>query len=424
MRAKPIIEVNDLSKCYRLGQIGMTSLRDDIERLWRRFRHGGDRKEDARTFWALRDVSFSVQQGEVLGVIGKNGAGKSTLLKLLSRITEPTSGQAILRGRLASLLEVGTGFHRDLTGRENIFLNGATLGMTRAEIRRKFDEIVDFSGVEKFLDTPVKRYSSGMIVRLGFAVAAHLEPEILIIDEVLAVGDAEFQKRCLGKMHSVSQDAGRTVIFVSHNMNAIEHICGRCLMLKDGRIDQISKDVSSVIKSYLDLNKDSTGVNLWRNQGGFFDNDYFLPLEMKAVHAESGESPVVFTPSESVMVKISGLVRTPKHNLQVGFGLYTADNLLLFWSTITDGPEESWPTLDTGRCEFTAVIPPGLLNQGSYRVELFLGLHHEKWISEPGRDAPSMTFNIAGKLSDSPHWVEKRPGLLAPHLTWQCALDQ
>lgn len=249
MSEQSIIEVNSLSKCYRLGQIGMTSLRDDLERLWHRVRHGGAQKEDARTFWALRDISFSVDKGQVLAVVGRNGAGKSTLLKLLSRITEPTSGRAVLRGRVASLLEVGTGFHHDLTGRENIYLNGATLGMTRREISSKFDEIVAFSGVEKFIDTPVKRYSSGMTVRLGFAVAAHLEPEIFIVDEVLAVGDIEFQRKCVGKMKDVAS-GGRTVLFVSHNMTSVSNLCSRGIFLKDGQMD-LEGSSSEIITRYM-----------------------------------------------------------------------------------------------------------------------------------------------------------------------------
>src|SRR5436190_3951484 len=225
MSSKPIITVDHLGKAYHVGQRldRHRTLRDAITgiargvgtRLRQRFQEAGE-ADDA--FWAIRDVSFELPRGEVLGLVGRNGAGKSTLLKVLSRITEPTEGRAVLRGRVASLLEVGTGFHPELTGRENIYLNGAILGMRKAEIARKFDAIVDFAGVEKFLDTPVKRYSSGMYVRLAFAVAAHLEPEILIVDEVLAVGDAEFQKKCLGKMKDVSEHGGRTVLFVSHNM--------------------------------------------------------------------------------------------------------------------------------------------------------------------------------------------------------------
>lgn len=234
----PAIEVSGISKRYVIQHESRhDNLRDTLHhtarKLWRRLRWGtGFETEE---FWALRDVSFSVQPGEVIGIIGRNGAGKSTLLKILSRITEPTTGSVRLRGRVASLLEVGTGFHPDLTGRENIYLNGAILGMSRAEIRAKFDEIVAFSEVERFLDTPVKRYSSGMYVRLAFAVAAHLEPEILIIDEVLAVGDAQFQKKCLGKMQDVARTGGRTVLFVSHNLGAVGSLCGRSLILSKGQ---------------------------------------------------------------------------------------------------------------------------------------------------------------------------------------------
>jgi lipopolysaccharide transport system ATP-binding protein len=239
--SRPIIEVENLSKRYRLGQFNAQTMREEVEQLVARFRNrwvgrGSKLPGESSEFWALKDISFSVQRGEVLGIIGRNGAGKSTLLKILSRITEPTSGTAYIRGRIASLLEVGTGFHADLTGRENIYLNGAILGMRRAESRRKFDEIVDFSGVEKFIDTPVKRYSSGMYVRLAFAVAAHLEPEILIVDEVLSVGDAEFQKKCLGKMDDVSRREGRTVLLVSHNMGPVRTLCPNAIWLQNGSI--------------------------------------------------------------------------------------------------------------------------------------------------------------------------------------------
>jgi lipopolysaccharide transport system ATP-binding protein len=235
--SQPIIEVAGLSKRYRLGALGARSLREEAEQLWHRLKRGNTGPSaSAHDFWALREVSFSVEPGEVVGVIGRNGAGKSTLLKILSRITEPTAGEAVLRGRVASLLEVGTGFHPELSGRENIFLNGAILGMKRAEIARKLDEIVAFAEIERFLDTPVKRYSSGMYVRLAFAVAAHLEPEILIVDEVLAVGDVQFQKKCLGKMREVSTASGRTVLFVSHNMAVVSELCGRAVLLDGGHI--------------------------------------------------------------------------------------------------------------------------------------------------------------------------------------------
>lgn len=246
---KPIISVQGLGKSYTIRHEGQThyrSLREEIFKLpGRLLKKSAVSREE---FWALRDVNFDIMPGERVGIIGRNGAGKSTLLKLLSRITVPTTGRITLRGRVASLLEVGTGFHPELTGRENIFLNGAILGMSRAEVRRKFDEIVDFAGVEKFLDTPVKRYSSGMYVRLAFAVAAHLEPEILIVDEVLAVGDAEFQKKCLGKMEQVGRE-GRTVLFVSHNMEAIQFICSTALLLNCGEVEFLG-DTSKAIAIY------------------------------------------------------------------------------------------------------------------------------------------------------------------------------
>lgn len=231
--SQPILEVRSISKRYQLGAIGATSLREEARRYWDRIR--GIAHPNPQEFWALRDVSLTVQPGEVLGIIGHNGAGKSTLLKILSRITEPTSGTAVIRGRVASLLEVGTGFHPELSGRENVYLNGAILGMSRAEVRRKFDEIVAFAEVGQFIDTPVKRYSSGMYVRLAFAVAAHLDPEILIVDEVLAVGDTQFQQKCLGRMREDAR-SGRTVLFVSHQLNAIAQFCQRCVRLKGGRI--------------------------------------------------------------------------------------------------------------------------------------------------------------------------------------------
>jgi lipopolysaccharide transport system ATP-binding protein len=254
-----VISVENLSKAYQLGVIGTGTFYGDLNRWWARQRGRPDpylkvgqkdhNNRQGETIWALSDVNFEVWQGQALGIIGRNGAGKSTLLKILSRVTAPTSGKVKVKGRIASLLEVGTGFHPELTGRENIYLNGAILGMSRAEINRKFDEIVDFSGVEKFIDTPVKRYSSGMYVRLAFAVAAHLEPEILVVDEVLAVGDADFQKKCLGKMGDVAHE-GRTVLFVSHNMAAISNLCNTCVWIDNGKVHIIGSS-SEVVEKYM-----------------------------------------------------------------------------------------------------------------------------------------------------------------------------
>jgi lipopolysaccharide transport system ATP-binding protein len=277
-----VISVEHLSKIYRLGQIGTGTLSRDINVWWAKARgkpnpllrigetdHGN---RDGEELWALRDVSFTVQQGELLGIIGRNGAGKSTLLKILSRVTAPTSGKIKVKGRIASLLEVGTGFHPELTGRENIYLNGAILGMSRKEIERKFDEIVDFAEIEKFIDTPVKRYSSGMYVRLAFAVAAHLEPEILLVDEVLAVGDAKFQKKCLGKMKEVTQE-GRTVLFVSHNMGAIGSICQTGILLDRGSIMFLGPmhKATSLYLGEIELNVEQVSVVERKDRSGTGD---------------------------------------------------------------------------------------------------------------------------------------------------------
>lgn len=282
------ISVENISKYYRLGTIGNRTLYEDLNRWWARLRGKTDPtlkigetdygNREGEYIWALRDISFQVKQGEVLGIIGRNGAGKSTILKILSQVTAPTRGNIKVKGRIASLLEVGTGFHPELTGRENIYLNGAILGMARNETDRKLDEIIDFSGVEKFIDTPVKRYSSGMYVRLAFAVAAHLDPEILIVDEVLAVGDAEFQKKCLGKMGNVAQE-GRTVLFVSHNMGAIQQLTERCILLRDGKLQQTGHS-QDVVGNYLseNLNDESASqsTSLKSQLDGFHINKFFF----------------------------------------------------------------------------------------------------------------------------------------------------
>lgn len=261
-----VIEFNNVGKQYILGTIGTGTLSQDLNRWWARVRGKEDpflkigevndrtQKGESRFVWALRDINFKVEQGDVVGIIGKNGAGKSTLLKILSRVTSPTTGNIKIKGRIASLLEVGTGFHPEMTGRENIFMNGSIMGMTKVEIRSKFDEIVDFAGVAKYVDTPVKRYSSGMMVRLGFAIAAHLEPEILVVDEVLAVGDAEFQKKAIGKMKDVSMQGGRTVLFVSHNMDSMLNLCNKGTILENGSVIYES-DIRSAVAEYLSSGK-------------------------------------------------------------------------------------------------------------------------------------------------------------------------
>jgi len=269
------IQFENISKLYRLGTIGTGTISHDLNRWWHKVRGKGDpylligaendraAKADSDYVWALRNITFDVEQGDVIGIIGKNGAGKSTLLKILSRVTRPTTGAIKAKGRIASLLEVGTGFHSEMTGRENIYLNGSIMGMTKPEVTRKMDEIIDFAGVEKYIDTPAKRYSSGMIVRLGFAIAAHLEPEILVVDEVLAVGDAEFQKKAIGKMQDVSRGQGRTVLFVSHNMTAVKNLCKTGILLKNGQVNYAGQ-INDVVDYYLS-NETTKGVvnNEW-----------------------------------------------------------------------------------------------------------------------------------------------------------------
>jgi len=280
-----ILKAENISKQYRLGTVGTGTLSHDLNRWWHQLRGKedpyakvgavNDRSQKATEdyVWAIKDISFEVKRGEVLGIIGKNGAGKSTLLKILSRVTGPTTGSIKTRGRIASLLEVGTGFHPELTGRENVFLNGAILGMTKAEVNEKLEEIISFSGCEMYIDTPVKRYSSGMRVRLAFAVAAHLEPEILVIDEVLAVGDAEFQKKAIGKMQDISQGQGRTVLFVSHNMESIQQLCTRCLVLENGT-SVFEGEVDQAISFYLDKSRDDNNIKLPLESNGISILDY------------------------------------------------------------------------------------------------------------------------------------------------------
>ena len=302
-----IIKVENLSKRYLIGHQNAKTdglrhvIEDALRSPWQWFKKRHEQqKNSSEEFWALKDVSFEITRGEVIGIIGRNGAGKSTLLKILSRITEPTSGRITLKGRVASLLEVGTGFHAELTGRENIFLNGAILGMSRAEIKRKFDEIVAFSEVENFLDTPVKRYSSGMYVRLAFAVAAHLEPEVLIVDEVLAVGDAQFQKKCLGKMKDISRGGGRTVLFVSHNMAAVQTLCTSCIVLKGGS-KTYSGPVQNGVDSYLEFNEKEGGLE-WARNGSPKNADLVFN---KASAQLSGTQPKLILQINAEMVSLN-----------------------------------------------------------------------------------------------------------------------
>ena len=315
------------------------------------------------------------------------------------------------------MLEVGTGFHPELTGRENIYLNGAILGMSRKEIKAKFDEIVEFAEVEKFLDTPVKRYSSGMYVRLAFAVAAHLEPEILVVDEVLAVGDVEFQKKCLGKMKDVSEE-GRTILFVSHNMNAIEQLCNKAILLKNGSVSYSSDDVNKVIHCYFSGEK-SNQPSIWKNSNNQYNNEYFKPLCMKIVNVDGIILNMPIANDEDFFIEIEAEIQTLHNALTIGYCIYTEHGQQLYWSYQTDTSQELWPVLKLGINRLKSKFPKHLLNEGIYKIELIGGLHFIKWFFEPQKNNPYITLEIQGGLSESPYMLHKRPTLLSPILKWE-----
>ncbi|MDD2921954.1 MAG: ABC transporter ATP-binding protein [Anaerolineales bacterium] len=412
------ISVERLSKTYRLGQIGTGTFAHDLNLWWARMRGKpnpllriGDKdhgNRDSKEIWALKDVNFKVEQGEVLGIIGRNGAGKSTLLKILSRVTAPTSGRIKVKGRIASLLEVGTGFHPDLTGRENTYLNGAILGMSRREIDRKFDEIVDFSGVEKFIDTPVKRYSSGMYVRLAFAVAAHLEPEILVVDEVLAVGDAEFQKKCLGKMGSVAKE-GRTVLFVSHNITAINQLCRSALWINKGQIVALG-ETKTITTQYLDFqftNENEKTISIKHTQ-----DEIFQLTDVKINGATAQDS--VINSAAPVEIDLTYEIHKITNGLRIGFDLYARDGSILLRSFDDDIDTVK---RSTGTFLAQARIPPNLLNEGKYYIDIAVGIHGVRWIL--WHDV-TIRFEIlsAGKINRN-YAGGKHPGYFLVDADWK-----
>ena len=383
-----VIKAEHVSKRYRLGALGSGSLISEWNRYWARKKgkedpiskiiqlaaHNGaaPKPEDKNEFWALNDVSFDINSGEAIGIIGKNGAGKSTLLKIMSRVTLPTSGTIKIQGRIASLLEVGTGFHPELTGRENTFLNGAILGMTKSEIKRKFDEIIEFSGVERFIDTPVKRYSSGMYVRLAFAVAAHLDPEILIVDEVLAVGDADFQKKCLGKMGEVAGQ-GRTVLFVSHHLAAVKALCTRSILMEKGTVKFVG-DVATGIEKYME-NKgaDDSGLPIAQRKRDSDLSQEAKVIDFKVITAD-GVNPgfIDATKPFKIVLTIDSLVE----GIRFGVQLIIADeiqNLIYCNSGTQQGIIYRFPK---GLSEVTCTIAPTFLAKGDYHIDLLLILPH------------------------------------------------
>ncbi len=407
------IRVEHLGKRYRLGTlVAYRTLRDNLVDWFNPQREGG---QPSGAFWALKDISFEVRQGQVLGVIGRNGAGKSTLLKILSRVTDPTEGLGEIHGRVGSLLEVGTGFHPELTGRENIFLNGAILGMKRGEIERKFDEIVAFSEVEKFIDTPVKRYSSGMYLRLAFAVAAHLEPEILVVDEVLAVGDAEFQRKCLGKMGDVAQQ-GRTVLFVSHNMSAILRLTQECIVLDKGRL-ALRAPTAQAVDYYLSRGFAQEGEHRWNDDEVPESAAPFCPL---AIRVLNGQGKVVDTirSVEPLVCEIEYSLSAAVTGLRVGIYLMSTRGEYILTSFDTDDPEqfERMSVRPAGHYVSRCTLPADTLNEGRYVI----GVNASSFrIKRYFQDEQALTFTVDAAGAPGMHWPEPRLGPVRPRLDWK-----
>ena len=413
------LKIENVSKQYRLGLTGTGTLSDDLNRWWHKIRgkedpyasvgEVNDRSVEGGDYvWAIKDINIEVKKGEILGIIGKNGAGKSTILKILSRITGPTTGEVTMDGRMASLLEVGTGFHPELTGRENIFLNGAILGMTKKEINVKLDDIIEFSGCAKYVDTPVKRYSSGMRVRLGFAVAAFLEPDILVVDEVLAVGDAEFQKKAIGKMKEISGIGERTVLFVSHNMASIKKLCDRVVIMDKGVVS-FDGNTEDGIAKYLNLNADISPTSIkWGDKSESPGNS---SISLKKIEIKSDEGSFVRTDSNiSILLKI-------KNNLidtQFGFNLklFSEDGVLVF----TTGHIVSNRDSKVGIYDLELIIPKNLLNKGTYKTKIWFG-SFGSLICELDDDL--FNFEVFGVQNESKPNIDLLKGILLPNLIFK-----
>lgn len=417
-----VIQIENLWKEYRLGVIGHGTLTHDLQSWWSRVRgkedpnskltphlKGQERQINGDHFWALQDINLNVKHGEILGIIGKNGAGKSTLLKIISRVTAPSKGNIKVKGRIASLLEVGTGFHPELTGQENVFLNGAILGMSKQEIKSKFEEIVEFSGIEPFIDTPVKRYSSGMYVRLAFAVAAHLEPEILIIDEVLAVGDADFQKKCLGKMKDVSSH-GRTVLFVSHNMPMISALCEKALLLSSGQVEMVGRTTDVVLK-YFDSSQSDTAFVDYSQNIPFIGDDVVRLLTAKIVNQQGNlESEIDIRKSFKIVMEFELLqdkAVVPNFHIKTIDGAYV----------MVTGAETA-PT-SIGKYQAECHVPQHLLNDGAYTVGVAIS-SFEKGVHVHFFEQNALSINIIDPINETRKGFSGRiPGIIRPQLIWE-----
>ncbi len=414
------IRVEGLGKRYRIGAPAMNyrTLRESVSGMihsptsWLR---GMGTDGGLNTIWALKDVTFEVKVGQVLGVIGRNGAGKSTLLKILSRVTDPTEGLGEIHGRVGSLLEVGTGFHPELTGRENIFLNGAILGMHRVEIDRKFDEIVDFSEVGSFIDTPVKRYSSGMYLRLAFAVAAHLEPEILVVDEVLAVGDAEFQRKCLGKMSDVAQQ-GRTVLFVSHNMSAILRLTQETIVIEKGRL-AMRASTPQAVDYYLSQGYSQEGQRIWERDELPPDAAPFRPIAVRLLNMKGIVVDTVRS-VDACMVELEYELDAPITGLRIGVYLMSTRGEYIFTSFDTDEAArfEQMGTRPVGHYISRCTIPADFLNEGRFVIGVNASSYR---VRRYFQDEKALTFTVDAVGAPGMQWPEPRMGAIRPRLDWQ-----
>ena len=408
---KSIIEISDLGKRYLIGHSPRAGT------LCEAITHWGKR-ESYEEFWALRHLSLEIAPGDRVGVIGSNGSGKSTLLKILSRITTASEGRAVIRGGVSSLLEVGTGFHPELTGRENIFLNGAVLGVPRSAIRERFDEIVSFAGVEKFIDTPVKRYSSGMFVRLAFSLAAHLNSEILLLDEVLAVGDAEFQERCLAKIRELTSGEGRTVIFVSHNMMAVRSLCNRAVVLKNGTAAAASDDVDACIGLYLrERGVSGTGVFEWRRGDGDFRHTAFTPVAMTVSRVVGGALTGALTTGDAYRVDFSFNVEEPHPGLIFDFAVSTG-GALLFSASPWECPERDY-RVRRGENHLSWIIPGGFLNTLNYHIAVRASALGAGGFRMPEKGLPVLDLPVSVRSYKTMHGHAADRRLLHPELRWE-----
>lgn len=419
--ADPVIRVEGLGKQYQLGKQAAVyrTFREMIgarlaspARAARSLLSGKRARADEgeQSFWALDNLSFEIQRGDVVGVIGGNGAGKSTLLKILSRVTEPTCGSVAIQGRVGSLLEVGTGFHPELSGRENVFLNGAILGMSHGEVRRRFDEIAAFAEVEDFLDMPVKRYSSGMYMRLAFSVAAHLEPDLLLVDEVLAVGDVSFQKKCLARLKNITSNAERTVLFVSHDMQAVQSLCKHALHIERGRLVD-SGDARAVIGRYLSKTGSAGNSRRW---DGDAPGNHEVVLKAIEARSESGENGICPN-SRDINITMAFDTAALREGLCIGFDIVTPEGVTVLRSYQTDLREEQSPVAVLGRNSWQCTIPAGLLNAGEYYVSPKLSIHNQYWIVN---DDPVVRFEVVARRGGSPAEPVRR-GILNPVLVWE-----